>query len=177
MILGFLAEGPLHGYDLRQRMERLQGSTKPMSDGTLYPAIDRLERSGYVTRTEQAGARAATRHTLEISDLGHEVLLRRLRTASGGEITDLRRFHVILAFLSLLPDRAERDAVLRRRLDYLDQPASFFYDGDTPLPAAAITDPYRRGMLLSARALSSAERAWIREELASADGPAEEVAS
>jgi hypothetical protein len=37
--------------------------------------------------------------------------------------------------------------------------ASFFYDGDNPLRTEAITDPYRRGMLLTARATSHAERA------------------
>lgn len=176
MILGFLAAGPLHGYDLRRRMEQLHGHTRPMSDGTLYPAIARLEKSGYVTRTEQPGTRAATRQTLSLSEQGRAHLLERLRAADGCEITDLSRFYVVLAFLSLVPAKSERDAVLQRRLNYLDQPASFFYDGDTPLTAAAITDPYRRGMLLSARAFSKAERAWIREELsAPTDAPLTEV--
>jgi hypothetical protein len=53
--------------------------------------------------------------------------------------------------------------VLRRRLDFLEAPASFFYDGDTPLRAEQVTDPYRRGMLLTARAISRAERAWLHE--------------
>lgn len=69
------------------------------------------------------------------------------------------------AFLSLLPEAEERNSVLRRRLDYLNQPASFFYDEDRPLRTTDITDPYRRGILLSARAASRAERAWIREAL------------
>ncbi len=89
----------------------------------------------------------------------------RLRTADGHDITDGGRFFVVLSFLSLVPDQADRDAVLRRRLDYLERPASFFYDGDRPLHAADLADPYRRGILLSARATSRAERAWIRDLL------------
>ena len=61
--------------------------------------------------------------------------------------------------------------MLRRRLDYLEQPASFFYDGDRPLRADDLVDPYRRGILRSARATSQAERTWIRELL---DVPAAE---
>ena len=166
MLLGFLAAGPLHGYDLRRRMEQLQGHARVLSDGTMYPAITRLVKSGYVTRTEQPGTRAASRHTLALTDAGRAELLDRLRSAQGCDITDLTRFYVVLAFLSLVPNKSDRDAVLQRRLAFLDQPASFFYDGDEPVKAAAITDPYRRGMLQSARALSTTERAWIRVELA-----------
>ena len=36
---------------------------------------------------------------------------------------------------------------------------------DRPLRTEEITDPYRRGMLLTARATSRAERAWLREAL------------
>jgi hypothetical protein len=55
--------------------------------------------------------------------------------------------------------------VLRRRLDFLQAPASFFYDGERALGAEEMPDPYRRGMLLIARATSRAERAWLHERL------------
>ncbi|MBT2408759.1 MULTISPECIES: hypothetical protein [unclassified Streptomyces] len=57
---------------------------------------------------------------------------------------------------------ADRHAVLRGGLTFLDEPASFFYDGETPLCAERVTDPHRRGMLVTARAASRAERTWIR---------------
>jgi hypothetical protein len=62
--------------------------------------------------------------------------------------------------------------VLRRRLAFLEQPASFFYDGDRPLRAADVTDPYRTGVIVIARATSRAERAWLREVLGSDDDQA-----
>lgn len=165
MILGFLAEKPLHGYELRRRMEQLHGYARTISDGTLYPAIARLAKAGFVTRAPEAGNAGAGRQTLSLTDAGWDRLLAKLRGASGHDITDGSRFFVVLSFLSLLPDLAERNCVLHRRLDYLEQPASFFYDGDKPLRALDITDPYRRGILLSARATSRAERTWIREIL------------
>ncbi|MGW6005800.1 PadR family transcriptional regulator [Oerskovia enterophila] len=165
MILGFLAEEPLHGYELRRRMEQLHGYARTISDGTLYPAIARLAKAGFVTREPGPGEAGAPRQTLHLTAAGRTRLEARLRGAAGHDITDGSRFFVVLTFLSMLPDQAERDAVLRRRLDYLEQPASFFYDGDRPLRAADLTDPYRRGILLSARATSRAERTWIRELL------------
>jgi DNA-binding PadR family transcriptional regulator len=165
MILGFLAEGPLHGYELRRRMEQLHGYARTISDGTLYPAIARLTKGGLVTREKESGRAGAPRQTLRLTEAGRTRMFERLRGADGHDITDGSRFFVVLSFLSLLPEATERDAVLRRRLDYLEQPASFFYDGDRPLRAADLTDPYRRGILLSARATSRAERAWIHKLL------------
>ena len=54
-ILGFLAEGPLHGYELRRRLAQLSGYTRPVSDGSLYPAINRLVRDGWLERHAEPG--------------------------------------------------------------------------------------------------------------------------
>jgi DNA-binding PadR family transcriptional regulator len=165
MILGFLAEGPLHGYDLRRRMEELHGYTRPISFGTLYPAIARLAKAGLVDQEAGPGKASVGRITLHLTEAGRAALYERLRNLSGTDITDGHRFMVVLAFLSFLPDQAERDAVLRRRLDFLSQPASFFYQDGKPLKADDIADPYRRGILISARATSRAERAWLTDML------------
>jgi len=165
MILGFLADGPLHGYELRRRMAQLHGYARTISDGTIYPAINRLVAAGALTQETQPGTGAAQRRTLSLTDAGRERLQQRLRDARGHDITDPGRFFIVLAFLSLLPDDADRRAVLTRRLDYLERPVSFFSDGERPLRAADIEDPYRRGILVSAIASNRAERAWLREQL------------
>ncbi len=175
-ILGFLAEGPLRGHALRRRIARLTGYVRPVSDGTFYPAINRLARAGLLERNPEPGA-GAGRYVLALTPAGRDEMLRRLRTPAEHEITDFTRFLVVLAFLSLLPDTAEQHAVLRRRLAFLEEPASFFAaddDGESgggrPLRAEEVDDPYRRGMLLTARATSRAERAWLREVLGGATG-------
>ena len=63
--------------------------------------------------------------------------------------------------------------MLRRRLEFLEQPASFFYDGDHPLRSGEVRDPYRRGMLLTARATSRAERTWLHDVLDAPHKPEE----
>ena len=55
VILGFLFEGRLHGYELRKRLAALTGHVRPLSDGTLYPAIKRLVDGGWWSRTWRRG--------------------------------------------------------------------------------------------------------------------------
>ena len=57
-ILGFLDDGPLHGYELRRRITELDGPGTRLSEGALYPALARLERAGLITRTARTGAGA-----------------------------------------------------------------------------------------------------------------------
>jgi DNA-binding PadR family transcriptional regulator len=166
MILGFLAEGPLHGYELRRKMNELYGFAREVSDGSLYPAIQRLIKAGLVARRVEKG-RAAQRHTLELTPGGQEDLHHRLRTASAGDVSDLGRFMVLLAFLSELPSVEEQHEVLRRRLQFLEAPASFFYEEGRPLRRAEIQDVYRQGMLTIGKATRTAEIGWIRHTLGS----------
>ncbi|MEV5986920.1 PadR family transcriptional regulator [Streptomyces sp. NPDC052051] len=165
-ILGFLAERPLHGYELRRRIAALSGHARPVSDGSLYPAINRLLKAGMVEQHAESGTSAARRNVLSLTEDGRGELHRRLRTPTDHDISDSTRYFTVLAFLSQLPDISAQHAVLRRRLEFLEQPAGFFYEGDQPLRAEDMDDPYRRGMLVMARATSRAERAWLRETLA-----------
>ncbi|MGW9111733.1 PadR family transcriptional regulator [Microbacterium sp. NPDC055683] len=153
MVLGFLSEGPLHGYELRRRMEQLHGYARRISDGALYPAITRLVSAGLIVRRAEEGSGGASRQMLTLTAQGRSELEHRLRETSGHDITDGDRFFVVLAFLSQLPDRADRDAVLRRRLDFLASPRPFF-DADGG-------DPYRAGIRELARAYNRAQREWI----------------
>ncbi|MEV4295003.1 hypothetical protein [Microbispora rosea] len=52
-----------------------------------------------------------------------------------------------------------------RRLTFLTQPASFFWDGDRPLRAADFDDPFRQGLLTIATATSRTEIRWLRETI------------
>src|SRR4051812_50167720 len=55
-ILGFLNEGPLPGHELRRRVSQLTGYTRPVSDGSLYPAINRLAKANLLERRGGTGA-------------------------------------------------------------------------------------------------------------------------
>ncbi|EDY59202.1 MULTISPECIES: PadR family transcriptional regulator [Streptomyces] len=170
-ILGFLAEEPLHGYELKERIKALTGHVRPVSDGALYPAITRLVRAGLLDERAEPGTSAAPRRTLSLTEKGREDLLERLRHPKQAEISDQVRFNTVLAFLRHLPDRHEQAAVLRRRLEFLETPTSFFYDGGEPVSAEDADDLFRQGMLRVARATGRAERAWLAEAVEQLDQP------
>lgn len=63
-ILGLLSSAPLHGYELRKRLNLLLGSFRAFSYGTLYPALKSLVARGLIETVEpdpEALARATTR--------------------------------------------------------------------------------------------------------------------
>ncbi|MEW2626092.1 PadR family transcriptional regulator [Streptomyces sp. NPDC048106] len=169
-ILGFLYEAPLHGYVLRRHIAALTGHVRPVAESTLYPAIKRLEKAGLLVRATEPGAVAAPRHVLRLTEEGRQELRRRLAEPGQREITDENQWFVLLAFLRHLADPAAQAAVLRRRLAFLEEPTSFFYDGDRPVRAEEVSDPFRQGILTIARATSLAELAWLRDTLASLGG-------
>jgi transcriptional regulator len=45
------ALGPLHGYRLARRIEQISGNQLAMNQGTLYPALLKLEHEGWITST------------------------------------------------------------------------------------------------------------------------------
>ncbi|RLU79316.1 PadR family transcriptional regulator [Streptomyces griseocarneus] len=164
-VLGFLAERPMHAYELRHHISDLIGHNRLVSDGALYPAINRLRQAGHVVRRSEAGENAPARYVLSITVDGRAELLRRLAHPKPAEITDGGAFFTLLAFLSQLTEPAQQAAVLQQRLDFLSRPASFFSRAGSPVRIKDAEDPYRKGMLIMARAAQRAERAWIEEKL------------
>ncbi|MCT9008594.1 PadR family transcriptional regulator [Streptomyces rhizosphaerihabitans] len=164
-ILGFLYGEPLHGYELKERIKALSGHVRPVSDGALYPAITRLVAAGMLDQHTEPGSSAAPRRILSLTGKGREDLLERLRHPKQAEITDHVRFNTLLAFLRHLDDPREQAAVLRRRQEFLQTPASFFYRDGRPVRAEEADDLFRQGMLRVARATGEAERAWLAEAI------------
>ena len=41
--------GPLHGYGIAQRIQQISGELLKLNQGTLYPALLRLEQRGWIT--------------------------------------------------------------------------------------------------------------------------------
>jgi len=40
--------GPLHGYGIARRIEQVSGNSLSMNQGTIYPALLRLEQKGWI---------------------------------------------------------------------------------------------------------------------------------
>jgi transcriptional regulator len=48
LILKTLALGPMHGWGIAQRIQQTSGDVLRVNQGSLYPALQRLETSGWV---------------------------------------------------------------------------------------------------------------------------------
>jgi PadR family transcriptional regulator, regulatory protein PadR len=49
LILKALSPGPLHGYGIGQRLMQTSGDVLRVEEGSLYPALYRIERRGWIT--------------------------------------------------------------------------------------------------------------------------------
>jgi transcriptional regulator len=61
LILKILALEPLHGWAISQRLKQVSGDVLQVSDGSLYPALHKLEQEGWITaewKTSDLGRRA-----------------------------------------------------------------------------------------------------------------------
>ncbi len=48
LVLKTLAAGPMHGWGISQRIQQLSGDVFAVNQGSLYPALHRLERAGLI---------------------------------------------------------------------------------------------------------------------------------
>lgn len=49
LILKILALQPLNGFAISQRLKQVSGEVLQVSDGSLYPALHKLEQQGWIT--------------------------------------------------------------------------------------------------------------------------------
>jgi PadR family transcriptional regulator len=84
LILKTLARGPSHGYAVARFIEEVSGEALLVEDGSLYPALYRLERRGWVEAE------------WGMSELGRRAKLYRLTDAGrqqlAAELTTWKRF-------------------------------------------------------------------------------------
>jgi DNA-binding PadR family transcriptional regulator len=49
LVMAILEPGPAHGYAIIERLRERSGGTFDLPEGTIYPALHRLEHAGWVT--------------------------------------------------------------------------------------------------------------------------------
>ena len=61
LLLKILALEPMNGFAVSQRLKQVSGDVLQVSDGSLYPALHKLEQQGWITaewKTSELGRRA-----------------------------------------------------------------------------------------------------------------------
>jgi transcriptional regulator len=94
------ALGPLHGYGLARRIEQISGELLQLNQGTLYPALLRMEQEGWVTSKWGASEKNRKAKFYSITRAGRKQLEK--------EAEDWRRMSsTIERFLGSIADAAE----------------------------------------------------------------------
>ena len=123
-VLGLLHESPMHGYELRKRINALLGAFRALSYGTLYPALKSLLATGLIRELDPGdagpGADVAPplagrrgRIVYEITAEGKE-RFNSLMTQTGSAAWEDENFDVHFAFFSRT-DAATRLKILEGR--------------------------------------------------------------
>ena len=79
VLLGVLAEGPAHGYDLKYANDQRFPGSRPMAFGQVYAALAKLEKEGLVEVVETAREGGPDRVTYAVTEAGREALVDWLR--------------------------------------------------------------------------------------------------
>ncbi|WP_028051087.1 PadR family transcriptional regulator [Cellulomonas sp. URHD0024] len=113
-ILGLLHEAPMHGYELRKRLNLVLGSFRALSYGSLYPCLKSLVDRGWIQGTESvvaphAVASKRARIVYQLTADGKEHL-QEILASSGPATWEDENFDVRFAFF------AQTDAETRLRI-------------------------------------------------------------
>lgn len=110
-VLGLLQESPLHGYELRKRLNLLLGWTRLLSYGSLYPALKRMLRAGWITEVVATSTAVSRRQRIvyQITPAGTEYFASEI-TDAGPAAWEDENFNMRFAFFS------RTDASVRLRI-------------------------------------------------------------
>jgi DNA-binding PadR family transcriptional regulator len=114
-ILGLLTESPMHGYELRKRLNTLLGTFRKFSYGSLYPTLRRMESAGVVSSDGTAGRIGGrSKVVYQITAEGKERLAELLAEAGPSAWED-ETFGVHFAFFSQTDPQARLRILEGRR--------------------------------------------------------------
>ncbi len=195
-ILGILKESELHGYELKKHLRRVLGPLSNVSFGSLYPALNRLERQGAVAvvAVDEGAARAVPPMTGSFAGEAAAFRARRLVTrgprnkkvygiTAAGEARlaelmadpaeDERSFGMKLAFFRWC-DRPTRLHLLERRRSSL---RARLEETRRAVGTRGNDDPYVRALMEHDTESTMHDIAWINRLIASEEQAGEERAT
>lgn len=85
VVLGFLVDKPVHGYQLKHALSPGLTRKQMMNDGVLYPLLARMEKEGLLHKKVQSIEGAPDRHVLYPTAKGRETFREWLESSTSEE--------------------------------------------------------------------------------------------
>ena len=191
-ILGLLKESPLHGYELKKRLNDTLGHVWGVSYGSLYPALARLERTGAIEVVDPpasapagipipatgsiAGEAAAarlrrptlrrsgrTRKAYRLAAAGQALFSDLLQAESASGTDENRAFALKLAFCRHLEPPARLEILQRRRAQLAEKLARG--------RQAKASDRYTRALIEHETVTAERDLEWVDSLIAAERAP------
>src|SRR5215510_8811007 len=77
IVLAALAAGPAHGYAIIEAIKRKSGQAFDLPEGTIYPALHRLEQAGLLSSRWTVADSGRKRRVYALTRSGHRSLAKR----------------------------------------------------------------------------------------------------
>lgn len=116
--LGMLTCGPASGYDMKKNFESTFGHFFAAGFGSIYPALGSLAEAGLVTCTEVPQDGKPDRKVYEITDAGHDALMKALDNPAPTH--KLRSEFLAMMFFAHLMTPEQIETVLGSRVEAMD---------------------------------------------------------
>nr|WP_296067652.1 PadR family transcriptional regulator [uncultured Actinoplanes sp.] len=171
VLLGLLAAGPRHGYDLKRAHDEQLPRAKPLAFGQVYATLGRLERDGFVTESGQDRDGGPDRTSYVITEAGRAHLRAWLSAVEPpapfvtGEL-----FRKVIVALIVADGATARDYLIAQRTAHMQRMREL--TAAKTGPGATVGDliaaDYAIGHL-------DADLRWLQTTLTRVTGPAEGV--
>ena len=95
LVLKTLSLEPLHGWGINQQLQQMSGGALEVNQGSLYPALQRLEKEGYITSDWGTTENNRRARYYELTPPG--------RRALGAELESWHRFSAAMELVVRAP--------------------------------------------------------------------------
>ncbi|MEU7757274.1 PadR family transcriptional regulator [Micromonospora sp. NPDC049101] len=139
VLLGLLAGGSRHGYELKRAHDERLPRARPLAFGQVYATLGRLQRDGLVAAAGQDRASGPDRTTYELTEQGRATLDQWLSTVEPPMpyVTSTLFVKVVVALLAADVDRARSYLISQRAAHTARLRELTVVKGD---PAATLSD-------------------------------------
>ncbi|MEY4519607.1 MAG: hypothetical protein RLZZ499_2207 [Cyanobacteriota bacterium] len=159
--LGLLLKKPLHGYLLKQQLERFMSGCISVNYGAIYPLLKRLEKQGYI-KTQELTDAGSNRKVYQITKLGRDRWREKMLAHPHESWVNSRSRFIIKFFFFSQLEPTERVKLMQSRLMTcqlrLENRESQIIEQDAE-------DPYRAIALQRHLANLRCEIEWLKKQI------------
>lgn len=161
VILGFLMQKPLYGYEIKSIIEERMGDWADIKFGSIYYALKTLYEKGFVTKEEtEREAGRPERQIYAITESGKKEFSRLLHKMWGNMSMPQYNFDLALFFICFLKKEEVRK-YLAKRIAYMEGVIKYIGEHRREILSNEYVPPIAQALLNHSEAHFLAEHDWL----------------